>query len=231
MMTASKAKMSTCGPSVGRERASHAEKTPARATVPSAIAVATAYTCRSSSPISAAVSGSSLVARIARPTRVRAEQELQAVTSTPTATTSVISGSQPTDSGSVSRRLAVPKRAAVRLRVSARERLLEQRSAARPTARTCTSSGASSPARRLPGQQRALQQRSPARRSPGPPRPARRAGAARVAPVTTRARNAASTVRSPCARLTMRMHAEHQRQSAGEQGVRPARAAPPARPR
>ena len=71
MITASNAKMSRAGPSLGPNVVRMPRKTPAIATVPSAIAIAMAKTWRLSIPTSRAAVGSSAVARSARPSGVR----------------------------------------------------------------------------------------------------------------------------------------------------------------
>ena len=94
MITASNAKSSRSGPLLGTKVVRMPRKTPATATMPSAMAIASPYSRRLSIPISSATSWSSEVARSARPSEVRPMKSWRPTTIS-TATANVMSGNHP----------------------------------------------------------------------------------------------------------------------------------------
>src|SRR5206468_5637528 len=94
MMTASNANSSRSGPLLGTKVVRIPRNTPATATMPSAIAIASPYRLRLLIPISSAASWSSDVARNARPSDVRLTKSWRP-TRISTATTKVMSGNHP----------------------------------------------------------------------------------------------------------------------------------------
>ena len=204
MTTASKAKMSWVGPLEGSTTARMARKAPARAAVTTAMPAARAYTLRESTPTSSAVSGSWAVARMARPSEVRARNRCSPP-STIMATPRMRMPRAEMESWSVMRQLAVVTAPALppSERTSGEKASRSRFSITIPRPKV-VSKGMSMPERRL----RSSRTRCRAQPTPNMTMSAKTRETISgkwVLSTSTQVRKAPRTARSPWARLMMRM--------------------------